>query len=464
MATEYFLYNSVTKETVTLSDYGDADGIAELQKQGFYMLAPDEYGDDAYAYPAIYKSPGIVWDQSEDRKTNGDWTMMTRKLDSESNSGDDGSSSDNLGNGNGVEDSNGDKESAGDSNNTGNTENPVYLTYNDGRRNSMGMGLYYLGGTHEIGFGTYATGMRETPDAFIPLWMSDGKDINSDLPSFPSPGGAREGEVTGMFQSDDKAYVVFKDERERFYKQAFKMNKTDGIATGGEQKAKKSWIYKNEISHSVDLNGDQLFGNPRKKTDDLSEAEFNNDSFKNKFEGKKLLKKLQRGGFVIYMRHATTETDYADQADPNLNLDDPSTQRMLSAQGIQEATDIGKGFKANDIIVGNIFSSEYQRAKDTADLAFGKYQENPNLNFLPFEDYTDEQLDTYHDRIAPMISKKPKGSRKNTVIIGHDDPFEGTTNIYPDPQGTSYIIKPNDDSYDIIAKLQPSDWSFGADI
>jgi phosphohistidine phosphatase SixA len=164
------------------------------------------------------------------------------------------------------------------------------------------------------------------------------------------------------------------------------------------------------------------------------------------------------------MRHATTETDYADQADPNLNLDDPSTQRMLSAQGIQEATDIGKGFKANDIIVGNIFSSEYQRAKDTADLAFGKYQENPNLNFLPFEDYTDEQLDTYHDRIAPMISKKPKGSRKNTVIIGHDDPFEGTTNIYPDPQGTSYIIKPNDDSYDIIAKLKPSDWSFGADI
>ena len=103
MTTEYFLYNSVTKETVTLCDYDDANCIAELQKQGFYMLAPDEYGDDAYAYPAIYKSPGIVWDQSEDRKTNGDWTMMTRKLDSESNSGDDGSSSDNLGNGNGVE-------------------------------------------------------------------------------------------------------------------------------------------------------------------------------------------------------------------------------------------------------------------------------------------------------------------------------------------------------------------------
>jgi phosphohistidine phosphatase SixA len=439
-----------------LCDYDDADCIAALQAKGYYMLSPDDY-EDKYDYPAIYKSPGIVWDQSEDRKTNGDWTMMTRN--SESNSGDDGSSSDNIGND--------EEDSSGDSNNAGNTKNPVYLTYNDGRRNSMGLGLYYLGGTHEIGFGTYATKTRETPDTFIPLWMSAGKDINSDLPSFPSPGGAREGEVTGIFQSNNKAYVVFKDEREKFYKQAFEMNKTDGIAAGGEKKAKKSWIYKKEIKYSVDLNGDQLFGNPKNKTDDLSEAEFNNNSFKNKFEDKKLLRKLQRGGFVIYMRHATTETDYADQADPNLNLDDPSTQRMLSAKGIQEATDIGKGFKANDIIVGNVFSSEYQRAKDTANLAFGKYKEKTDLNFLPFEDYTDEQLDTYHDRVVPMISKKPKGSRKNrknTVIVGHDDPFEGTTNIYPDPQGTSYVIKPNGDSYDIIAKLQPSDWSFGVDV
>ena len=68
----------------------------------------------------------------------------------------------------------------------------------------------------------------------------------------------------------------------------------------------------------------------------------------------------------------------------------------------------------------------------------------------------------FYDRIAPMLSKIPK--KKNTVLVGHDDPFEGTTNIYPDPQGTAYIIKPHGDSYDIVAKLHPSDWAFGADI
>ena len=76
---EYFLFNTVTQETVTLCKYDDVDCIAGLQENGFYMLTPEMYGEDTYDYPAIYKSPGIVWDQSEERKTNGDWAMMSRE-------------------------------------------------------------------------------------------------------------------------------------------------------------------------------------------------------------------------------------------------------------------------------------------------------------------------------------------------------------------------------------------------
>ena len=86
MTTEYMLYNTVSHETVTLCDYDDAACIAALQEEGFYMLSPETYGDDAYAYPAIYKSPGIVWDQSQERRTNGDWTMYsTSGVDSDLN-------------------------------------------------------------------------------------------------------------------------------------------------------------------------------------------------------------------------------------------------------------------------------------------------------------------------------------------------------------------------------------------
>ena len=462
MATEYLLYNTVTHETITLCDYDDAECIAALQEQGFYMLSPETYGDDAYAYPAIYKSPGIVWDQSEENTTNGDWTMTSREIDSGENGGDHS-----HGDG-GGDHSHGDGNSDGGGDNADTTENPVYVTYNDGRRNNTGMGLYYLGGTHEIGLAPYGMERNETPSTFIPLWMSDSMDIMSDLPSFPRPGGAIEGITTGIVEYKGKTHIVYENKKGKLKKISFEISDGNGIASGGEKRAKNKWIIKVETKKSVDINGDGVFGDPSiwsvNQTEGLSEGEYNNASFSNKMGNKKLLKKLQRGGMVIYLRHTTTEVDYADQADPDLDLDDCTTQRMLNDQGKAEAAAIGAGFEANDIVIGEVITSEYCRAKDTATLAFGGYTKvNDDLNFLPFEDYTDEQLDTYHDRIAPMLSEGIKTGNK--VIVGHDDPFEATTNIYPDPQGTAYVLQPNEgDSYEIIAKMQPNDWAFGADI
>ena len=447
MATEYLLYNTVTHETVTLSDYDDADGIAALQAKGYYMLSPDDYGDK-YDYPAIYKSPGIVWDQSKANTTNGDWTMMSRE----------------TGAGNGETSKSVKKETDGDDVMTETAENPISVIYNDGRRNNSGMGLYYLRGTHEIGLAPHGGESNETPSKFIPLWMSKGMDIYNDLPNFPRPGGTREGNTTGIVKYKGEHHVIFENEKGKFKKISFEVGDSNGIASNkGEVKAGSKWIYKVENKTSVDINGDGVFGDPADQTDGLSEGEYNNASFNNKMGDKKLLRKLQSGGMVIYLRHTTTEIDYADQADPNMSLDDCSTQRMLNTQGIAEAEAIGAGFEANDIVIGKVITSEYCRAKDTATIAFGEIDTvDSNLNFLPFEDYTEEQLDTYHDRVAPMLSTGTDNGNK--VIVGHDDPFEGTTNIYPDPQGTAYVIDPKGDSFKIIAKMQPNDWAFGADI
>ena len=339
---------------------------------------------------------------------------------------------------------------------------PVYVVYHDGRRGNSGMGLYYVGGTHRIGLAEYGLAESAQPKSFKPLWMNDSKDIYTSLFNAPRPGGSREGEVTGILKEKKKHYIVFKDEKNKFMKQAFNVNKKEGMASGGEEKAKNSWIYSKEEGHSIDLNGDGVFGKPGKKPKKLSEAEFNNSSFENKLNDKKLLKQLQQGGHIIYLHHTTTDSDSSDKASPDLN--DPSTQQMLSDQGKQEAKDIGEAIKKNDILIGKVFSSEYQCAKDTADLAFGKNKTDSDLNFTPGEDLTDEQSINYHDKIAPMLSKKPGNTRKNTVLVGHDHPFEGTTNIDPDPEGTAYVIQPNGDSYDILARLDPSDWAFGADI
>ena len=339
---------------------------------------------------------------------------------------------------------------------------PVYVAYHDGRRGNSGMGLYYLGGTHRIGLAKYGLDRMEEPKKFKPLWMDDKKDIYTSLFNAPRPGGSREGEVTGILKDKKTTYIVFKDEDDKLRKQAFMVNKKEGMASDRERRATNKWLYKMEKIHTVDLNGDKIFGNPKGKSNKISHGEYNNEIFENKLNDKRLLKKLQRGGHVIYLSSATTKTGDVDQIDPKLDFNDPLTQANLSDQGIKEANEIKKGVKANDILIGRVHSSQYQRAKDTARIAFGKHKENARLNFLPDENDSDDLLNTYHDRIAPMLSKKPKN--KNTVIVGLDDPFEGTTNISPEPQGMAYIIKPKGDTYDIVAKLAPSDWAFGADI
>jgi len=73
---KYYLYNNITGETIRLCNLDDTEGISALQKHGYYILSPENYGD-RYSYPAVYKSPGIVWDQSEERKSNGHWTLYS---------------------------------------------------------------------------------------------------------------------------------------------------------------------------------------------------------------------------------------------------------------------------------------------------------------------------------------------------------------------------------------------------
>ena len=453
MTTEYYLKDAVTGDEIILCDYSDNECIAALQADGFYMLSPDNYGDK-YDYPAIYTPPGIVWDQSEENKTNGDWTMMSREIDS--GNGDQGD-----GDGDHGGDDHHDHGDGDHSHGDGDGKSTVAIVYNDGRRNNTGMGVYFLRGSHEVGLGTFATELNSTPANFIPLWMSDKKE---EMPNFPTTGGTRKGDTTGVVEYKNKHHIVFENKNGNFRKISFEVTDGVGIATGGEKKAKASWINKVENKTAVDINGDGIFGNSKNQTEGLSEGEYNNASFENKLNDKKLLKKLKKGGMVVYLRHTTTEVDYADQADPELDLNDCSTQRKLSEQGIAEAEIIGAGFEANDIIIGKVITSDYCRAKDTAEIAFDRIDEvNSDLNFLPFEDYTQEQLNTYHDRVAPMLSEGVEGGNK--VIVGHDDPFEGATNIYADPQGTAYVLEPkNGDSYNIIARLEPNDWAFGANI
>ncbi|MGV2831131.1 histidine phosphatase family protein [Myxosarcina sp. GI1(2024)] len=192
-------------------------------------------------------------------------------------------------------------------------------------------------------------------------------------------------------------------------------------------------------------------------SEELSPGEQANADFQDKLSGTELLNALQQGGHVIYIRHAKTEEDYADQVSADVN--DCSTQRTLSEEGWQQAEAIGEGFAENSIPVGDVISSEYCRAWQTAAIAFDRYEKNPALNFLPYEDYTEEQVVQMQENVMPLLTAEPE-SGTNTVIVGHDDIFEAATGIYPEPMGIAYVLEPDGNGdFELVANVLPEEWS-----
>ena len=92
---------------------------------------------------------------------------------------------------------------------------------------------------------------------------------------------------------------------------------------------------------------------------------------------KKLINQLEEGGKLIFIRHA-----YAPgSGDPkNFNLNDCSTQRNLNDSGRVQSKNIGNFFSKNNIEINKVYSSEWCRCKETASIAFERFETKKFLN------------------------------------------------------------------------------------
>ena len=126
-----------------------------------------------------------------------------------------------------------------------------------------------------------------------------------------------------------------------------------------------------------------------------------------------IIKNLKNGGNLIFIRHA-----YAPGGgDPdNFDLNDCSTQRNLSETGREQAKKIGKFFHKNLIPIDKVISSEWCRCKETAKIAFKRFETKDFLNSFFSEKFSKnrtkqiEDLNKYIDRWD--------GS-KNLVLVTH---------------------------------------------
>ena len=122
---------------------------------------------------------------------------------------------------------------------------------------------------------------------------------------------------------------------------------------------------------------------------------------------------LKKGGKIIFIRHA-----YAPGGgDPeNFDINNCDTQRNLSEEGRDQAKEIGNFFIKNDIPIFKVFSSEWCRCKETAELAFTNFETKDFLNSF-FSTKFAKNRDTQMLDLKKYVDKF-KGN-KNLIFVTH---------------------------------------------
>ena len=167
-----------------------------------------------------------------------------------------------------------------------------------------------------------------------------------------------------------------------------------------------------------------------------------------------LLAELRQGGYTLYFRHGKTDHDSFDS--DRKNLENCETQRLLSEEGRQEMKWIGEIIRQLDIKIGTVTSSPYCRSIDTATLAFGRTEIDPDLKHTVTAD--EAMVNRQAAALKKMLSTIPAAAGTNDVISGHTANLQEATGIWPKPEGVAIVFKPEAGSFKYIATIRPTDW------
>jgi len=159
-----------------------------------------------------------------------------------------------------------------------------------------------------------------------------------------------------------------------------------------------------------------------------------------------LAKALRQGGVVLVMRHAETET----ATDAVEVLGDCSRQRNLSEAGRAQARRLGRDIKALGVPVQTVLASPLCRAKETAELAFGRGTPTRVL-VSPGVTGTIAGDDRRIARLRGMTSA-PDGSA--TVLVTHTGNIGGAFEQSVEEGDTLVFGDGN-----LLGTVRPGDWA-----
>ena len=166
-----------------------------------------------------------------------------------------------------------------------------------------------------------------------------------------------------------------------------------------------------------------------------------------------LLRELRAGGYVLYMRHAST--DFSQNDAKMTDYEDCASQRNLTEKGRREAREVGGHVKRLAIPIGKVLASPYCRTMETARLAFGSAQATHDVRGGPVRSDDPKRYDALKTLLSTRI---PKG--ENLVISSHGNPFYAVAGAPYLAEGEIAVVRPEGAMrFSVIARIRPADWS-----
>jgi phosphohistidine phosphatase SixA len=172
---------------------------------------------------------------------------------------------------------------------------------------------------------------------------------------------------------------------------------------------------------------------------------------------KQLVQSLRSGGYVIVVRHGATFSDQAD-TDP-FNFNDIAKQRNLNEKGKELAKAFGDAIRQIGIPVGKVYTSNFNRAFETAVLAgFNDAKKTTDLTeggLVVSPDENSRRAAALHKMLAQVPAKG-----KNTFLITHKPNIIDALgkDWFDVKEGEASIFKPEDGKYRLVARVQMEDW------
>ncbi len=152
-------------------------------------------------------------------------------------------------------------------------------------------------------------------------------------------------------------------------------------------------------------------------------------------------------GTVVLFRHALAP---GGGDPPGHTLDDCGTQRNLSGEGKAQARRIGAEFRNRSIAVDEVWSSQWCRTRETADLAFpGRRIDQPVFNSF----FNDSALSADRTRAAQQMLSTWRGPGV-LVVVTHQVNITALTDVVPS-SGEGVVVKPTAEGAQVLGRITP---------